>query len=79
MSYVCEFITLEEPVRVIYRSSWRRTLDEFKPFARENVERFWKRISRGEMGPIPEVARLLSAEGNEVYRLELTDLLRPAA
>lgn len=77
MSNVLEFISLEEPPRVIHRRYWRSTLDEFRVFAQENVERFAKRISLGESAPIPEAARLLDAEGNEVYRLEVSDLLRP--
>jgi hypothetical protein len=78
-----QFVTLDGRILYSRRSRrWAGALDEFKEFARENVERFASRIStagNGSADAVPEAVRLLDAEGNEVYRLELGDLTLPVA
>ncbi len=66
---------------VLYRCKWSRTKEELDEYARENVERFWKRINlpanhSAEVDRIPEAVRLIDDDGKEVYRFDLYDLIR---
>jgi hypothetical protein len=76
-----QFILLEtacEP-EVLYRQKWRAIEEqEFREFAREQVEGFWRRINNRspEAWPIPEAVRLVDDDGSEVDRFELYDLTR---
>ena len=71
---VYQFITLDG--RVLHSRRWDRGLDEFKQFARENIERFAARITAGETSPapIPEAVTLLDPNREETDRMELGDL-----
>jgi hypothetical protein len=66
-----QFITLDG--RVLHSRRWDRGLDEFKQFARENIERFAARIATGETSPapIPEAVTLLDGNRGETDRMEL--------